>query len=258
MQTLTSTSNSLVKQASRLAQKKYRQEQNAFLLEGFKVIKEALDSNFACKQIFCVKDKLAVSELAYLQSKDIELINVTDDIIQKISDTVTAQPVVAVMQLFKTDFSDIKLQKDSFIIVLDDVKDPGNLGTIIRTADACAASAVVLTKECTDIFSPKVIRATMGSVFHLPIITAGSKDEIADYLRQTGFKIFTTAADGEKNLYKTEFSGRLAAVMGSEASGVSDFFCKKADFSISIPILGKAESLNVAVALALVAYRVKI
>lgn len=259
---ITSLQNPLIKQAALLLQKKHRKEQNAFLLEGLKNIYEAACSGFIIKSIFFVQAAFKENEQVLLEEilhkQNIELFDVTQEIIKKLSDTKTPQPIVAFLQGFSYDLSAIDLALDNpFILVLDGINNPGNLGTIIRTADAVGIQGVILNKNCADLLAPKTLRSTMGSVFHLPVIADCEDKKIVTWLKENSFQIAASAIDAKLTMQEADFSQRMAIVMGSEAHGISNYFSQNADFHVAIPMKGKAESLNVAIATALLLYNAR-
>jgi len=150
---------------------------------------------------------------------------------------------------------ELALQQTALIVVIDEIQDPGNLGTIIRTADAAGTDAVFLLPGTCDAFMPKVIRATAGSIFHVPLVSAES-DVLMAWLREKKILLAITAADAEEDIYSADLSVPLAIVFGNEARGVSSRMKKAADRSLRIPIFGKAESLNVATSAAICLYEV--
>ena len=255
-----SVQNSLVKETAELLQKKYRDKQQVFLVEGLKSVQEALLSKFIVEKIFLVSDNMKQDDFVSISKlsaeKQIELFSVTEKIIAKISDTKTPQPIVAVVQKPQLKLEYLKLTDKNCVVILDELQDPGNLGTIIRTADAAGMDAVFLTTDCVDLYAPKVVRSTMGSLFHLPLFVECEKKTLLAFLQDNGFTIYTTAANATSNIFTTDFASKCAVVIGNEAHGISEVFSKAADVELFIPIKGKAESLNAAVAAALVMYQV--
>ena len=258
---ISSLSNPLVKEAAGLLEKKYRDRRQAFLLEGWKNINAAMAAGFRPERIFFDPGALPESAGALLKKAvavaGVPLVKVSGAIIRKISDTKTPQPVVAVFAKFSFALGDIPLRGDSFVLVADALKDPGNLGAIIRTADAAGIDAVILAENCADLFSPKTLRAAMGSPFHLPVLAGLANADILAWLRVNSFAVFAADHRAARTIYQTDFSGRAAVVLGSEAQGVGDFFARAAGQKVSIPMKGRAESLNAAVAAALFIYQAR-
>lgn len=140
------------------------------------------------------------------------------------------------------------------LLVLDRVTDPGNIGTMLRTADAAGVGGLLLLNGCADIYAPKTVRASMGSLFHLPVLSGLGEELLVQAARKAGYELLVTCLDGADNLYKADLQGRLAFVMGNEANGVSDALLAAADKRVFIPMQGRAESLNVAMAAGIVMF----
>ena len=144
----------------------------------------------------------------------------------------------------------------SFLVVLDSIQDPGNMGTIIRTADAAGASGIIVSKGCVDIYNPKVLRATMGSIFHIPICLYDDMTELIIQLKERAIKVFTSFLKGGANYSEQDMSGNIALVIGNEANGISKEIASLSDFLVRIPMIGRAESLNASIAAAILMYEV--
>ncbi len=175
--------------------------------------------------------------------------------LKKLSDTETPQPIVLVMQQPEEEFTRINLRKARFVIILDGIRDPGNMGTLIRTADWFGADGIVVSEDCVDIFNPKVIRATMGSLFHLPVVEVEKVEEIVKSMKKHRFHIWATSLRAKDVLHQVRFKKPLAIVLGGEAFGISSRLENLADGHIRIWKFGAAESLNVAVAGGIVMYQ---
>ncbi len=255
---LTSLQNPAVKAAAELKEKKFRERSASFLLEGAKMIKEASVSNWPLVKIFASREALGEEEFLFFQrlaqDQGIAFWSANDAVICKISDAHTPQPIVAVARKVDFQLDSINVPEKTLFLVLDRVADPGNLGTIIRTADALGVGAVLLSEGCADLYSPKTLRSTMGSLFHLPVVLGCGEREIAVWLKERGFCLYVSNMSG-KNFSRSDFFGRTAVVMGSEAHGPSAFFHKTADAERSIHMAGRAESLNVAIAAAIIMYQ---
>ena len=235
---ITSLENQLVKKIASLHKKKFRDEYKMFFIEGMKSIKEAINFNQEIEYILYSPDMV-------YYDLDIEGIEVSKEILCKISDTVTPQGIVAVCKIKDENIGILKGKKK--IVYLDKVQDPGNVGTIIRTADAFGIDGVVLSKECADIYSPKVVRSTMGSIFHLPVI----RDVNVEELKKLNMKIYSSSLNGNEE-FKIEDNSIL--VIGNEGNGLRDEVADCADCLIRIPMEGEAESLNAAVAAAVLMF----
>ncbi|MFC4388268.1 TrmH family RNA methyltransferase [Gracilibacillus marinus] len=241
---ITSVKNEKVKEWTKLKQKKGRDQLGLFLVEGFHLIEEAHKSDCNIVEIIHTP-KATIDYLA--QYKCVE---VTENVLQKITDTKSPQGVVAVVEK--------KLKQGSpnnRVLLLDNVQDPGNVGTMIRTADAAGFDTVVLGKGSVDVFNDKVIRATQGSIFHLSIYQADLLEEIAK-LKENGVTVWATGLENATNMYEMPITEKMAIIVGNEGAGVHPSLMKEADEIVTIPIYGQAESLNVSIAAAVLMYHV--
>ena len=182
---------------------------------------------------------------------------VSDKIFGEISETVTPQGIMAIVRQPKYDFDDIINKDDATLLFLDNLRDPGNLGTIIRTAEGAGIDGVVLSKESVDIYNPKVIRSTMGAIYRVPFIY---EDNFATKLREkykvNGFELYAAHLEGASEYTKVEYSRKTGIIIGNEANGVSKEVVDVADCMIRIPMEGQVESLNAAISAALIIYEV--
>jgi len=236
---ITSLDNKAVKLAASLQKKKYRDLHGKFLIEGMKLIKEALAFGYEFEAVFYVPDKV---------DYDLELpaYEVSYEILCKITDTVTPQGIAAVVSVKEPKRE--KLMQAQRVVYLDRVQDPGNVGTIIRTADAFGFDAVILSKECADLYSPKVIRSAMGSVFHLEIYRDFSVEE----LKALEKKIYSSSLEASSMPESIELPAVL--VIGNEGQGISDEIKVATDEFVKIPMVGNAESLNASIAAGILLY----
>jgi len=249
-----SKDNLLIKEIKKLKEKKYRINSNMFLVEGFRFAEEALDSDFEVVHIFisargeakyessCVKNKLQANTKVY---------SITDSLFKSICDTENPQGIIAVV---KNKPVEIKYDH-GFYMLADKVQDPGNMGTIIRTAHAAGALGVIITKGTVDIYNEKTLRSTMGSIFKIPVIE--DKDlSLVQKLRNGGFKLVTSSLDTDKNFYDIDLKEKVIISVGNEGNGISDEVYELSDLKIKIPMPGGAESLNAAVAASIMMYEV--
>lgn len=251
---LTGLQNPMVKAAAELKQKKYRQQQGLFLAEGLRTVEEAVRYG-AVQSIFytAIEDDRTRAVLEEAAAKQIKLVCVSDKVLKKIADTETPQGIIAVCEKRSKRLDDF-LASGKMLLVLDRVTDPGNIGTMLRTADAAGVGGLLLLQGCADIYAPKTVRASMGSLFHLPVLSGLSEELLVQAARKAGYELLVTCLDGADNLYKADLQGRLAFVMGNEANGVSDALLAAADKRVFIPMQGRAESLNVAMAAGIVMF----
>jgi RNA methyltransferase, TrmH family len=233
--------------------KKFRDEERKFLLEGWKPLHDALHSDFHVISVYLVEARTSSSEqeaiLAIAVSQNIPTQELSEIELHQITNTVNAQGVVAVVEQKEKPFSPDALRKAVFVVALDEVTDPGNLGTILRTCDWFGVDAVLLGKGCVSLYNEKVVRSTSGSIFHLPIYENVDLVKMLAEIKNSGFSIVSTVMDGE-SLAQTTISNKTVLVLGNEAHGVSDAVRQVSDRQVSIPRFGNAESLNVGVACA--------
>lgn len=251
---ITSINNALVKATAELKQKKYRLEKGLYIAEGLRTVEEAIASS-AVVQVFytAIEDERTRYVLEIAAEKGVDLYCVAEPIMKKLSDTDSPQGILAVCKM-----QDIKLESlfatGKMLLVLDRVGDPGNVGTMLRTADAAGVGGIVLLKGCVDIYAPKTVRSTMGSLFHVPVFAGADEAMFIKAAKHAGYELLVTTLEGADNLYKADLKGRIAFVMGNEANGVTESLLKEADKRVYIPMLGKAESLNVAMAAGIVMF----
>jgi TrmH family RNA methyltransferase len=249
-----------VRSVAKLAKKDARSETGLFLLEGPQAVSEALGFRpELVLELFLTPTALErYPELsAALGGVDLEPRFVTEQVLEAMADTVTPQGVVAVCRQFPVALKDILAEAPRLVAVLEEVRDPGNAGTIIRAADAAGADAVVLTGRSVDLYNPKVVRATTGSIFHLPVAMAPELAPVLDRLRDVGLTVLAADVKGD-DLLDARRDGTLAKptawLFGNEARGLSDEHFALADRAITVPIYGHAESMNLATAASVCLY----
>ena len=245
-----------LKYYSSLLTKKFRIKENKFIVEGKKIVQEGIQSKYLCEVIIATND-FAKNERSYLGSikKNIRIEIVKNSDFQKLKDTVSSQGIVAVFNRITDVKQNIQKIDDGILICLDNISDPGNLGTILRNCDWFGFQNVLLTKNCAELFNPKTIRASMGSVFHLKILGNINQSDIKS-LKNKGYKIFCSDLAGE-DLYSVRLTKNSVLVFSNEANGPSQEIFELADKKITIPSYGKAESLNVASASAIILSHVR-
>jgi TrmH family RNA methyltransferase len=231
-------SKNQIKLINSLQQKKYRKLHNLFIAEGKKVIQELIDANFSLEHLFVTKENLFDKKFHSELISDAEL--------KKISALTTANDCLAVFKIKEVNSN----ASTGLELALDNIKDPGNMGTIIRLCDWFGISKIVCTEETVDIYNPKVVQATMGSLARVEVLYTN----LTDYLKTADVAIFGTFMEG-KNIYKTELPSQGIIVMGNEANGISAEIESLVTQKISIPRFGnlqQTESLNVATATAVI------
>ena len=257
MQKITSKENEFIKHVKKLKEKKYRDQSNEYVIEGIKLIKEALQEKVQINQIVicedCEKSGIISDDLKYEIAKQ-ECIYVPQNIFKTISEVSTPQGILAVVQKnsFDDEFSEIDYSED-IIVALDDIQDPGNLGTILRTVDSVGLKQILVSKGTADSFNPKVVRSTMGAIFRVKIIECENLSETLKQVKKHKYEVMATSLQTTNSIYDIDYNKKVI-VIGNEANGVSKEIQEMADEKAKIPMLGKTESLNASVAAGIVMY----
>jgi TrmH family RNA methyltransferase len=249
-----------IKQARRLATRAFRRKTGRFLAEGPQAVREALEHRELVVEVYAEPDVATrhrdLRDLAHIA--EVPWYDVNRAAIEALSETVTSQGVVAVCQLVDVPLDEAVLRTARLVAVGVQVRDPGNVGTLIRTADAAGADAVVLSAESVDPHNPKAVRASVGSLFHLPITVEADVVTAAKSWREQGLQVLAADGYGSSDLDECIDDGTLAKpsvwLFGNEAHGLPDGFDAIVDRSVKVPIYGRAESLNLATAAAICLY----
>ena len=254
MQTITSKDNELIKHIRKLKDKKYRDESNEYVVEGVKLVEEAVKENAKIKQIIVCEDTTRTYEIPthiMLEIAKYECIYVSDKIFNIITQVTNPQGIMAIIEKNAQD-TQIDYTQD-IIVALDDVQDPGNLGTILRTVDSIGLNQIIVSKGTADAFNSKVVRSTMGAIFRIKIIEVEELAQAIKEMRKHHFKLMVTSLQTENSIYDIDFNKKII-VIGNEANGVSKEIQDMADEKAKIPMLGRTESLNASVAAGVVMY----
>ena len=247
LETIVSLQNPRVKLWAQLLDKKGRDRQGAYLIEGIHLVQEALRWNAAVEAVVVSEARGLPPEIERELPAGIDCVAVSEQVLVKISDTQTPQPVMAVVRKQTGSAEQLLEATDGLVVVCDGVQDPGNLGTIIRSADAVGATGVVLGKGTVDVYNPKTVRSTMGSLFHLPVMEA-ELPTLLEKAKGRGVQIVNASLQATKSCYEADFTGPTWFIVGNEGSGVSAPVAAAADKQVRIPMKGPSESLNVAMA----------
>ena len=273
MEPITSVNNQRVKDIADLKQKKYRTESGLFFAEGLRAVQEAVQHAEVTDLFFIAAEEKKLTEIIKTaKEKGARLYQADAKVMAKLSDTKTPQGVLAVIRIPEMNLqklqpgawqrktekqcqsAGIEIDNNAPVIILDRIQDPGNLGTIIRTADAVGALGIIMLEGCVDAYSPKVVRASMGSLFHLPVVQDVFPEEALTWCYRHGYEPAATAMQGAANLYKADISKKMAFIFGNEANGVSEELQAAAETRLFIPMAGQAESMNVAMAAGIVLF----
>lgn len=232
-----------IKYYSALLNKKFRQQEKKFIVEGIKLIAEALDSNYSCEIIIALKESVTENLIKQLNRKKINTEIVKSADFEKLCDTKNPQGIIGVFN-FKQQ-STVDFEHEKLIVSLENISDPGNVGTIIRNCDWFGVENILLSSDCAEVYNPKVIRASAGSVFHLNIFEEKDFYNVLNGKKKNGFTILCADLNGE-NLYTFTSKQKIILVLANEANGPTKNLLDICDSRITIPQKGKAESLNVA------------
>jgi len=248
---ITSTTNKQIKMIQKLQKSsKERRQQGLFVIEGIRMFKEIPVEYL---------DKVFVTELFYEKNRELFLDRepddfVADSVFEKLSETQTPQGVLATVKMRTYSFEEVLGEGENpLLLVLENLQDPGNLGTILRTAEGAGASGIIMSKDTVDIYNPKVVRSTMGALFRMPFFYADDIFEAVKKLQERGITVYAAHLNGE-GFYEKDYRGGTAFLVGNEGNGLTDRITAMADEKIRIPMMGKVESLNAAIAATLMAY----
>lgn len=250
MKYIQSAQNPQVKQWKKLAMKKERERTGLFIAEGFHLVEEALKNPGTVSEIVIAEGTDIPPRLDY---RDIPITAVPKDIFKTLSETESPQGIMAIC---RQNSDHMALEDAKTFLLLDAVQDPGNLGTMIRTADAAGIDAIITGTGSVDIYNPKVLRSAQGSHFHLPVVP-GDLGEWIPRLMEKGVPVYGTALEGAKDYREVSPAGNFALLVGNEGSGVSKEFLAKTTENLYVPIFGKSESLNVAIAAGVLLYHLR-
>jgi TrmH family RNA methyltransferase len=252
---ITSPHNKRVVAAARLKKRALRQRDRRFLVEGSQGVAEALASSAAVREVFVVSDPAdRLSHLHHLaRARGVPVHEVSPEVMAHLTSTVTPQGVVAVAEFVDVPLEAL-LSARGPLAMLVEVRDPGNAGTILRSADASGAGGVVFTTSSVDPYNPKAVRATAGSLFHVPVVGQAEPHTCAEALRRAGFRVLGADARGRTSVYDADLRGRVVVVFGNEAHGLPAEAMFEVDDTIRVPISGRAESLNLAAAAAVILF----
>jgi len=255
---ISSSENPALKKIRFLLTKKGRVRENMFVIEGPHIVLAALESDFKI-EYSVLSSKFTGNRhfndiTACFKSKNIKYYEADEKILSKISETENSQGIFAVVKPKEYDFLKSISSVNGLILICDNIKDPGNLGTILRICDAAKVNAVILSKGTVDIYNQKVVRSSMGSIFNTAFFYADDLIELINNIKKSGFQIISTASLAKTNIYQLDLKKKTAVIIGSEESGIQDEIIGLSDVVASIPIIGKAESLNAAVSSAVILY----
>ncbi len=248
---ITSVSNPQIKDLVRLRDRRHRDRSGTFVVEGYRAISRATDAGvefdrlYVCPELFLGPNEDAL--ISRVAETGTTVIEVSEEPFRKAAYRDRPEGLLAVARQFDTSIEALDLRDEPLLLVVEAIEKPGNLGTMLRTADAAGCDAVIVCDPTTDPFNPNVVRASTGMLFVVPLAVA-STDETIDWLRRRGIATFATTPDANTPHTDTDLTGNVAIVVGTEQYGLSDTWLDRADHRIRIPMAGAADSLNAAMA----------
>jgi len=256
---ITSLQNEKIKRLVRLREKKWREQEKCTLIEGYRLLSRALEYDvpvlelYFCRDFFLGKneDKL----ISKAESKGTRIFETTSNVFTKFAYRDRPEGLAAIIPIREHNLNTFVINKNSTYLVLQSLEKPGNLGAILRTADAAGVSGVIICEKRTDIYNPNVLTASTGAVFTVPIAEDSSKN-IYNWLKKNKVKIVIASPHAEKKYTDEDMDGNIAIVIGSEQYGLDRFWFEHADSKVYIPMLGMADSLNAAISSAVLLYEV--
>jgi RNA methyltransferase, TrmH family len=249
---ITSPQNPKIKLAQKLFKSRERKREDLILIEGYGEINLALESGVIIDTLFFCPD-FAGNKKINEKITDDKVLELNKDLFSKIAYRDNPDGFVALAKAKRLKLDEIKLSKNPLVIILEKVEKPGNLGAILRSADAAGVDAVILADPQTDIYQPNVVRASLGTIFSVPVAVA-TNSEVLDWLRKNKIKSYAAIVGAKINYTKADMSGAAAIIVGTEHDGLSKFWQDNTDVSISIPMRGKIDSLNASVSTAIVLF----
>ena len=254
---ITSTSNPRIRQLIALQEKaKKRREENCFLAEGIKMLREAPES--WNREIFLTNE--ALYKLQKEEAETFQKINRTgyellsDEVMKRASDTQTPQGVITVLDRPSYEPDELLADSEGTFLLLENLQDPGNLGTIVRTGEGAGVRGIIMTADTVDIFNPKTIRSTMGSVYRVPFIYVETLTEVVEKMKEKNIPVYAAHLKGQKNYYEFDYRKGCAFLIGNEGKGLKKETADLADDYLKIPMQGQVESLNAAIAASVLMY----
>ncbi len=251
-----SLQNPKVKEVVKLRDRRHRDETGLFLIEGYRELKRAVDAGRQMQQLFyCPELFLGDNEQALIAAAGGEAFECTPEVFAKISYRDRPDGLLGVAPQCHLRLADLKLKKTPFLLVAESIEKPGNLGTILRSADAAGVDAVIVCDRTTDIHNPNVVRSSVGTLFTVPVVEAAA-EEVMAFLKKHGIAMVAATPHAKLEFTQADLKVPLAILVGTEQYGLSELWMKQAEIAVQIPMFGTADSLNVASATTLLLYEV--
>jgi TrmH family RNA methyltransferase len=254
MKQITSVQNPFIKSLIQLQEKsKARKQSGSFLIEGMREIELAIKGNYEIETILFLPELVSNNQITKLTDNPIEI---TKEVYQKLAYRDTTEGILAVAKTKSLQLADLKLSENPLILVMEAIEKPGNIGAVMRTCDAAKIDAVIIANPKTDLYNPNIVRSSVGCLFTNQIAT-GSTEEVIDYLMQKNINFYSATLQNSTSYHTQNYTLPTALVVGTEASGLSELWRKKATQNIIIPMQGEIDSMNVSVAAAILIFEAK-
>ena len=257
MTTITSLQNARVKDAVRLRDRRHREKQQRIRIDGFRELARAIRSGIAMLEVFVCEPLLGrerTAELtAMLAESSAQILPVGEPVFQKLAFGNRAEGVLGIAEMPRPSLSELRLPENPLVAILERVEKPGNIGAVLRSADASGISALIVADAATDLYNPNAIRASLGTIFTMPVCSATTTETLA-WLRHRGMAIYAARVDGSVPYTEVDYRRPAAVVLGSEAEGLSAAWPTDEVTAVSVPMLGVADSLNVSATAAVLFY----
>ena len=254
MKQIISAQNSFIKSLIQLQEKaKARKQSGSFLIEGMREIELAIKGNYDIETILFLPELVSNNQITKLTDNPIEI---TKEVYQKLAYRDTTEGILAVAKTKSLQLADLKLSENSLILVMEAIEKPGNIGAVLRTCDAAKIDAVIIANPKTDLYNPNIVRSSVGCLFTNQIAT-GSTEEVIDYLIQKNINFYSATLQNSTSYHTQNYTLPTALVVGTEATGLSELWRKKATQNIIIPMQGEIDSMNVSVAAAILIFEAK-
>jgi len=250
---ITSTKNERIKALQKLAKSSERKKEDVFVIEGIRELEKAIKSGYKFVEVFYNPAEISESQIDRLFGYEIEKTAISHHVFESVAYRENRDGLITLAKPKNVSLSDLNLSEKPLLIVLEAVEKPGNLGAMLRTADAAGADAIIVCDPVTDIYNPNVIRSSLGCIFTKPVVCCRSEDAVA-FFSEKKIKTLATTPDTKAIYFDQDLNCPIAIVMGTEANGLSDYWLKNTDLQVKVPMLGLADSLNVSVCLSVVLY----
>ncbi|MFB8084928.1 TrmH family RNA methyltransferase [Streptomyces sp. NPDC055992] len=255
---ITSTGNPVVKRMRQLGERKHRRREGAFVVHGVQPVWQAVEGHAEIEMLVVAPDLLKYAPAARMveeqEERGVRVVRISSDLFIRLSDRDGPSGLAAIVRGRLRKLDEISVEAGTRLVVLHEVGNPGNLGTIVRTADATDTAGVVLIGRATDPFDPAAVKASMGALFNVPVAHVETADEFFSWAAEHGISVATTSAAAESNFWDMEYATPLAIMLGSEGPGLPPDVLERGDVRLHIPMVGTAESLNLAVSAGVLLY----